>query len=297
MQTDMERLMTQLREANERLIVAAVRAQDRSDEAQAVATQAKADLAHLLDEMQERGTQLTSASAQARIMEEEARQREEAYRRLSRRLLQMQDEERRRLARDLHDSTGQTLVSLLMHLAQVEKGSLNARSRAALAASRALADQCAREVRTLAYLLHPPLLDEAGLPSAVRWYAEGFTKRSGIQAETELEDVGRLPESIAVALFRVVQESLTNIHRHAPTSTASIRLTRTARALVLEIRDTGRGFRDALKQDGTPEFEKMGVGIAGMRERIAQIGGTFDAVFTDRGTTIRVEVALSGRTP
>jgi signal transduction histidine kinase len=163
--------------------------------------------------------------------------------------------------------------------------------------SRSLAEQCSQEVRTLAYLLHPPLLDEAGLLSAVRWYAEGFTKRSGIHVVLDLGEVGRLPGPIETALFRVVQEALTNVHRHASTTTALIRLTATGDAVALDIHDEGHGLRDPVTHaNGTPP-ETLGVGIQGMRERVRQLGGTFDVEFTDTGTTVRVRVPMYGDLP
>ena len=128
---------------------------------------------------------------------------------------------------------------------------------------------------------------------AVRWFVEGFTKRSGIQVTLNLDDVGRLPGPIETALFRVIQESLTNVHRHASTATASITLTTTADAVALDIEDQGRGLRDQVPhQHGTLPPETLGVGIQGMRERIRQLGGTFDVAFTDTGTTVRVRVPL-----
>jgi len=240
---------------------------------------------------------LAASAVLAHTMAEEARKREEEYRRLSSRLLTLQDEERRRLARDLHDSTGQRLAVLIMNLDVIEQATngFDVRSRRALAESRALAEQCAREVRTLAYLLHPPLLDEVGLVSAVRWYAEGFAKRSGIQVVLDLDDVGRLPEPIETAIFRVVQEGLANVHRHASTTTAAIRLTATADVVALEIHDQGRGRRErGPRPTSTPAPESLGVGIQGMRERIRQLSGTFDVAFTDTGTTVRVSVPLHG---
>jgi len=212
----------------------------------------------------------------------------------------LQDEERRRLSLDLHDSTGQCLAALMMNLDVIggSTNALDARSRRALAESRSLAEQCAQEVRTLAYLLHPPLLDEAGLLSAVRWYAEGFMKRSGIHVVMDLGEVGRLPVPIETALFRVVQEGLTNVHRHASTTTASIRLTATAGTVVLEIHDQGQGLRDTpTHQNDTLIPETLGVGIQGMRERIRQLGGTFDVEFTDQGTTVCVGVPLNTDSP
>jgi signal transduction histidine kinase len=297
---EVERLMGQMREANERLIVTAIQAQNMSDEARAEAGQAKAELDDLMNQLQDANERLAAAAAHAHTLADEAGRRQDEYRQLSSRLLTLQDEERRRLALDLHDSTGQRLAALIMNLDMVEgaKDALDARSRRALAESRSLAEQCSREVRTFAYLLHPPLLDEAGLLSAVRWYAEGFTKRSGIRVVMDLDEVGRLPGPIETALFRVVQESLTNAHRHTSATTASIRLATTADAVALEIQDRGRGLRDDLShQNGQLVPGTLGVGIQGMRERIHQLGGIFDLQFTDKGTTVRVFVPLNQDSP
>jgi signal transduction histidine kinase len=246
-------------------------------------------------ELHDAQQRLTAAASQAHAMAAEARQREGEYQRLSSRLLQLQDEERKRFAIDLHDSMAQRLAALTMNLDVVEAADdvLDVRSQRALAQSRALADQCSREVRTLAYLLHPPLLDEAGLLAAVRWYVAGFMERSGIRVDLDVRELGRLPGPVETALFRVVQEGLTNIHRHASTSSASIRLTSRAGAVVLDIQDRGHGLRDhPTLRPGTRLPEIMGVGIQGMRERIRQLGGTFDIDFTDTGTTVHVAVPL-----
>ena len=295
-----EQLMGRMREANERLIVAAVRAQNLSDEARAEGAQTKGDLERLMGQLREAHARLTTAATQVDALAKEAGRREEAYRRLSRRLLQTQDEERRRLARDLHDSTAQLLAALTLNLDLIggAKNVLPTRLRRALGQSRSLAEQCSREVRTLAYLLHPPLLDEMGLQSAVRWYVAGFVERSGIHVDVDLREVGRLPEPIETALFRVVQESLTNIRRHASSATASIRLTSTADEVVLDIQDQGIGLRDAPTQpSGAPRPEMLGVGIQGMRERIRQLGGTFDIEFSGAGTTVHVDVPLNTNIP
>ncbi len=292
---EFEQLMHRMREANERLIVAAVRAQDLSDEAHAQTTRAKTDLEELMKQLRDAHDRLTETAAHAQTMADDARQREEAYRHLSNRLLTLQDEERRRLARDLHDSTGQRLAALTMNLDLVEgvRDALDTRSQRALAESRSLARQCSQEVRTLAYLLHPPLLDETGLVSAVRWYVEGFTARSDLQIVLDLGDVGRLPEAVETALFRIVQEGLTNIHRHASADTATIRLTRTSDAVHLDIEDRGRGLHDRRGEEPhAARSGTLGVGIQGMRERVRQLGGTFDIAFTKRGTTVRVGVPL-----
>jgi two-component system, NarL family, sensor kinase len=293
---DVERLMGQMLEANERLIVLAANALNRSEEADEEAARARTELDDLMGQLRDANERLAAAAAHAHAMAEKAGRREEEYRQLSSRLLTLQDEERRRLALHLHDLTAQWLAALAMNLDIVgeTKKALDARSRRALAESRSLAEQCSQEVRTLAYLLHPPLLDEAGLLSAVRWYAEGFTKRSGIHVVLDLGEVGRLPDPIETALFRVVQESLSNVHRHASTSTVSTRLVSTADAVVLEIQDQGHGLRDYLPpQNGTPPPGTLGVGIQGMRERIRQLGGAFDVEFMDTGTTVRVSVPLN----
>lgn len=279
--------MGQMREANERLIVAAVQAHNLSDEAHLEAAHARAELDDLM-------SRLRGANEQLATMAEEASEREAKYRRLSSRLLTLQDEERRRLALDLHDPIGQRLAALAMNLDAIDQTSnaLDARSHRALAESRSLVDQCAREVRTFAYLLHPPLLDETGLLSAVRWYAQGFAARSGIHVAMDLGEIGRLPRPVETALFRVVQEALTNVHRHASTTTASIRLTATADTVTLDIHDEGHGLRDPVTHQNGTLRETLGVGIQGMRERVRQLGGTFDVEFRDTGTTVRVRVPM-----
>jgi signal transduction histidine kinase len=294
---DVERLIGQMREANERLIVAAVHAQNLSDEASAEVVQARKELDDLMNQLRVANEQVAASAARAQTMAEEASEREQKYRCLSSQILHLQDEERRRLARDLHDSTGQLLAALTMNLDMIGHAAeaLDARSRRALVESRSLAEQCVREVRTLAYLLHPPMLDELGLVTAVRWYVEGFTKRSGIHVVMDLPEIGRLPAPIETAIFRVVQEGLANLHRHASTRTASIRLRATADGVALEIHDEGRGLRDAgTPRNGKPRQQALGVGIQGMGERMRQLGGTFDIEFTESGSTVRVSVPLNG---
>ena len=153
-------------------------------------------------------------------------------------VLQLQDEERRRLARELHDSTAQNIAALGMNLGIVEQASaaLDEGARKALSESVTLANQCIRELRTFSYLLHPPVLDDLGLSSALAWYIEGFTRRSGIAVKLEIAaDLGRLPQELELMLFRIVQESLTNIHHHSGSRTATIRITRYAKEIVMQI--------------------------------------------------------------
>jgi PAS domain S-box-containing protein len=221
---------------------------------------------------------------------------ERELRRLSGELLRSQDEERRRIARDLHDSTGQDLVALTTMLGQLG-GSISPRdrkSRGLLSECKALAEQCIREIRTLSYLLHPPVLDHAGLGDAIREYVDGFTKRSGIQVKLELSsELGRIPRDVELALFRVVQESLTNAQRHSSSQQAKIRIDRGS-SLMLEISD---GERAALVYELPSEDAlnfKVGVGILSMQERVKSIGGRLDIDSTARGTTVRVTVPLGG---
>jgi PAS domain S-box-containing protein len=221
---------------------------------------------------------------------------QEELQKLSGRLLQLQDEERGRIGRDLHDSTGQDLVALATMLGQL-RGSVSSRdrkSRKLLSECQALADRCIREVRTLSYLLHPPVLDQAGLVDAIRDYVKGFTKRSGIHVGLELSaNVGRMPREVELALFRVVQEALANIQRHSGSQHAKIHMDRNAN-LVVEISDSGRGASGSLpRRLSEPPFQ-LGVGIPSMQERVKLIGGRLEIDSTSSGTTVRVTVPLGG---
>jgi signal transduction histidine kinase len=214
---------------------------------------------------------------------------------LAGRLMHAQDDERRRIARLLHETTAQDLAALKMHLARLNRtvSHLSAADRSALTESISLAEQSIAEIRTLSYLLHPPFLDETGLLSALRWYAAGFAERSGIKVDLELpESFERPPLDTETALFRIVQESLINIHRHAGSETAHIRLRRDAETLVLAIEDRGRGIPGALLERTMSGGGAAGVGIAGMHERIEQLGGRLELRSSDRGTTVRVWLPL-----
>ncbi len=214
---------------------------------------------------------------------------------LAGRLMHAQDDERRRIAQMLHETTAQDLAALKMHLARLNRtaGHLSEPDRTALTDSISLAEQSITEIRTLSYLLHPPFLDEMGLLSALRWYAAGFDERSGITVDLELpEGFDRLPLDTETALFRIVQESLINIHRHAESETARIRLRRAAAGLVLEIEDRGHGIPKPLLEHITSRGGLVGVGIAGMSERIEQAGGRLEIASSDRGTTVRVRLPL-----
>jgi len=226
----------------------------------------------------------------------ERKQAEESLRELSGRVLQLQDEERRRLARELHDSTAQNLAALGMNLGIVDQAAaaLDSGARKALNESLALADQCIRELRTFSYLLHPPVLDDLGLSSALTWYIEGFTERSGIAVKLKIAaDLGRLPQELELMLFRIVQESLTNIHVHSGSRTATIRIARHANEVVMQISDQGHGIAGNLN-DGGLTLARVGVGIAGMRERVRQMGGRLEIRSRSSGTDVEVVAPLGG---
>ena len=193
----------------------------------------------------------------------------ECLRRLSARLLHAQDEERRRIARQLHETAAQDLSALKMNLARMGRFS-GAVISPVLAESITLTDGCLQELRTLSHLLYPPLLEEAGLLSALRWYVAGFSERSGIAATLDAPaELERLPRETEIAIFRVVQEALTNIHRHSGSHSARVQLNRNSNSIHLQVKDEGKGM-----EKGARETE--GVGIAGMRERVQELGGTFD---------------------
>ena len=167
----------------------------------------------------------------------------EGLRQLSARLLQAQDDERRRLARELHDSVGQLLAAISMNISTVRSTPLAPEAAAAAEENARLVEQISREIRTMSHLLHPPLLDEVGLASALRWYIDGFSKRSKIAVELEIDgDFGRLPSDMEIAVFRMVQECLTNVHRHSNSSTAEVRITNESGEVRVQIRDAGDGI-------------------------------------------------------
>jgi signal transduction histidine kinase len=214
---------------------------------------------------------------------------------LAGRLMQAQDDQRRRIAQMLHETTAQDLAAMKMHLSRLNRtvSCLSDTDRSALTESISLAEQAITEIRTLSYLLHPPFLDETGLLPALRWYATGFAERSGIKVELDLpESFERLPLDTETALFRIVQESLINIHRHAASETARIRLRRDARAIELEIEDRGNGISNASLGRIMSGEGAAGVGIASMCERIEQLGGRLDIVSGDHGTTVRARLPL-----
>jgi len=225
----------------------------------------------------------------------ERKEAEEALHQLSTRLLQLQDEERRRLGRELHDSLAQSVLAVNLNLAQAAQtsSSLSERGRNFLAKARRLLQEMSREIRTLSYLLHPPLLDELGLVSAIKEYAEGFSERSGVELSLDLPTgFGRLSQEAETALFRIVQESLTNIQRHSGSPTATIRLRGDSACVNLDVADRGRGMDKNVIERGKGSGTRLGVGILGMRERMTQLGGTLEIASNSSGTTVRVSIPL-----
>jgi signal transduction histidine kinase len=222
----------------------------------------------------------------------------QTLRRLSARLLQLQDEERRRIARELHDSVGQMLAALSMNLAGVRADiDLLTKTTAVLTDSEDLVREMSKEVRTISHLLHPPLLDEAGLASALRWYVDGFAQRSKIEVDLDCpNDFGRLPRIVETAAFRLVQECLTNIHRHSGSPTAKIRLRHSDHEVTVEVEDKGKGI-PADKLEEMASVGIPGVGITGMRERVRQLGGTLDIGSSGSGTTVRARLPVSETPP
>jgi two-component system, NarL family, sensor kinase len=218
---------------------------------------------------------------------------------LSQRLLRVQDEERRKVARDLHDTTGQTLAALRISVSYLQENCKENSSALAAASEVArLVDQAIDEIRTMSYLLHPPLLDEVGFACAAEWYIEGFAKRSGINVKADIANSReRLPKRMEIALFRVLQESLTNVHRHSKASDASVQFQHEPESVILEIRDFGQGIpseRLRLLRGVGPE---TGVGLAGMRERLHELNGKLEIESDGNGTSMRAVVPLYAMIP
>jgi len=301
-----EELMNEIRQANEDLILAAIHVEDELGPAENANGQAREELDGLTGRIRGVTKRLSKAVADAHargVLERSAPlepRAEELPRRLldielSRRLLNVEEEERRQLARDIHDTTQQSLAALSMQLALVERGAsgLDAVSRQALAESRSLAERCADEVRTLSHVLHPPMLHELGLPEALSRYLSGFKERSGIPANFDCDDFDRLPPAVETALFRIVQESLASALRHARSQSISISLRKSATDVTLQVRDRTRWERDDPRREGESQVQaESALPVRGMRERIDQLGGVFSTEFTSHEASVRVTVPL-----
>jgi signal transduction histidine kinase len=228
-------------------------------------------------------------------LESVVQKRTASLRHLSAKLMRSQDEERRRIARDLHDSLGQYLTSIKMNL-ELLRGSDAPNKDEVLSATLESVERSISETRTLSCLLHPPLLDEVGFTSAARWYTDEFAKRSGIDVELEFpEGVDRLPELVRIALFRILQESLTNVHRHSGSPSVEVRMKVNHQA-VLTVKDFGRGVPAELIQGSQTNGNHFGVGLSGMRERVNDLGGTFEIQSGGNGTLITVSIPLATET-
>jgi signal transduction histidine kinase len=213
---------------------------------------------------------------------------------LSARILDLQDVERRRIARELHDSVGQYLVGLKINLEQLlaSRANLSSAHENLLAETIELAERSMLEVRTISHLLHPPLLDEVGLESAIRWYADGFAQRCALKVSLHLDPItNRLPKEVELALFRMLQESLTNVHRHANAKSIEVVLTCSTGHIVLSVIDDGVGIAPEVLTRFS-SGRASGVGLAGMRERLAELDGTLEVERGARGTAVRVTIPV-----
>jgi len=208
------------------------------------------------------------------------------------RLQQVQDGERRRLARELHDSVGQLLASIAMNIARVraESDKLSPEVAELVIQNGAMVNEITNEIRTISHLLHPPLLDEMGLPLALRWYIDGFMERSKIRATVEVPDgFDRLPPDTEIAVFRAVQECLANVHRHSGSSSCSVKLVRNDHELQLQVQDSGSG----IPKEKLPNVMSLGgVGLRGMRELIRRLGGTLAIDSSGQGTTVTIKLPI-----
>jgi len=242
--------------------------------------------AQLEQRVAERTRELSSKNA-------ELAHQAEVVRELSGRLLQMQDEERRRIARELHDSVGQIVAALGMNLSTLKtEDDLSPKALQAIAENTALVQELSRQIRTVSHLLHPPLLDEVGLASALQWYVEGFAERSKIKVTLELpEKLDRLSRDLETAIFRIVQECLTNVHRHSGSPTAAVKIENVSDQVRVEVRDAGRGIHPE-KVCEMASAGKTGVGVRGMRERLRQFGGTLELKSENGSTSVIATVPV-----
>jgi signal transduction histidine kinase len=228
----------------------------------------------------------------------ELEQAHEALRMLNHHLMKAQEEERRRLALELHDSAGQLLVALKWKLEPLPQqvGKQNPEVAKLISDSLALVDELSRELRTVSHLLHPPLLDEAGLLSALRFYVEGLADRSGLMVELRVDpNLQRLPREVETTVFRIVQEALSNVHRHSKAKAAAVRVGLSSNGISVQIQDQGQGIPGFTSLDQT-KF-KVGVGIQGMQERIRQLKGTFEIKSGPGGTTLTAVLPVRGSVP
>lgn len=242
----------------------------------------------LEQKIRDRTTDLTRAN-------ESLKTATESYRDLSVQVLRLQDEERRRIARELHDGVGQILAALGMNIAKIrhESDKLSNEAARAVSENSFMVDNLSREIRTMSHLLHPPMLDEIGLSSALRWYVDGFSERSKVKVELDLpEELGRLPNEMELTIFRMIQECLTNVHRHSGSTSATIRIRQENHHVRIEVQDQGKGI-PAEKQADLNSSGRAGVGFRGMRERLRQLNGTLEVQSDAKGTTVIASLPLT----
>lgn len=260
-------------------------AETAARQAAAIAENARRELAMMNETLETRVRERTA----------ELRTANDSLRVLYARLLQTQDDERKRISRELHDSVGQLLAAIKMNNVAIsrDKEKFTPRSAQALKDNDKMVDEIVRSIRTISHLLHPPLLDEAGLPSALSWYVEEFGDRSGISVELECgPSVGRLSSDVETAVFRIVQECLGNVHRHSESLTAKVKLDVLDGVAILEVSDEGRGI-SAERQREIASGERAGVGLRGMRERVAHLGGELQMESGAQGTTVRASLPVN----
>jgi signal transduction histidine kinase len=215
---------------------------------------------------------------------------EQVVRRLSGKILQVQDEERRKLARDLHDGIGQIFAALKMELAQLARSDSHSEI---LANAIELVDEGLNQSRTISYLLHPPMLDEVGFSAAARWLVDGFSQRSKIAVTLDVPDDLKLPKELELTLFRVLQEGLTNIHRHSGSDRAEVVVAATSRTILMTLTDHGKGIPASVLENFKTSKSPAGVGLAGMRGRVADVDGKLELECTGQGTVLRVTIAYA----
>jgi len=226
-------------------------------------------------------------------LESIVQQRTDSLRQLSAKLMRSQDEEHRRIARNLHDGLGQYLVSIKMNLELLSRPDVQNKDEALCAALKSV-EQGMAETRTLSCLLHPPLLEEVGFASAAHWYTDEFAKRGRIKVKLDLpEGVDRLPELVRIALFRILQESLTNVHRHSGSSAVEVHLTTNEHKAMLTVKDFGRGMPAELIHEFPTKGAHFGVGLRGIQERVNDLGGSFEIVSSGEGTTLMASIPLA----
>ena len=249
----------------------------------------EAEREHLLHQAETRSAQLQEARQE---LETKVEQRTIAVRNLSSRLMHAQDVERRRIARELHDSIGQYLGALGMSLAQLEMAT-GSKFPETLSECRQLLDGCVNEARTLSHLLHPPLLDDVGFASAATNYVQEFARRSGIEIDISVDLPNRLQADTEILLFRVLQESLTNIHRHSGSRRAKIRAGIEGQEVSLEVRDYGQGIPQEVLESFRTQGNGAGVGLAGIHERLREVDGKLDLSSSGDGAVLRVSLLVT----